>query len=87
MKTVTNWRLQIKLVGLKNGGRLSPINLVTFAGTQNGELSFLVQKIRFWVRVQNRVQVRLHLCFLGGENWIKFSNKTALPEKLAMDKI
>jgi hypothetical protein len=29
----------IKLVGLKNGGRLSPINLVTFAGTQNGELN------------------------------------------------
>jgi hypothetical protein len=28
----------IKLVGLKNGGRLSPINLVTFAGTHNGEL-------------------------------------------------
>jgi hypothetical protein len=28
----------IKLVGLKNGGRLSPINLVTFADTQNGEL-------------------------------------------------
>jgi hypothetical protein len=27
----------IKLVGLKNGVRLSPINLVTFAGTQNGE--------------------------------------------------
>jgi hypothetical protein len=27
----------IKLVGLKNGGRLSPINLVTFASTQNGE--------------------------------------------------
>ncbi len=27
----------IKLVGLKNGGHLSPINLVTFAGTQNGE--------------------------------------------------
>jgi hypothetical protein len=27
----------IKLVGLKNGERLSPINLVTFAGTQNGE--------------------------------------------------
>ncbi len=27
----------IKLVGLKNGGRLSPVNLVTFAGTQNGE--------------------------------------------------
>jgi hypothetical protein len=27
----------IKLVWLKNGGRLSPINLVTFAGTQNGE--------------------------------------------------
>jgi hypothetical protein len=27
----------IKLVGLKNGGRLSPINLVTFAGPQNGE--------------------------------------------------
>jgi hypothetical protein len=29
----------IMLVGLKNGGRLSPINLVTFAGTQNGELN------------------------------------------------
>jgi hypothetical protein len=27
----------IKLVGLKNGGRLRPINLVTFAGTQNDE--------------------------------------------------
>jgi hypothetical protein len=27
----------IKLVGLKNGGRLSPIHLVNFAGTQNGE--------------------------------------------------
>jgi hypothetical protein len=27
----------IKLVGLKNGGRLSLINLVTFAGLQNGE--------------------------------------------------
>jgi hypothetical protein len=27
----------IKLVGLKYGGRLSPINLVTFAGPQNGE--------------------------------------------------
>jgi hypothetical protein len=27
----------IKLVGLKNGGRLSPTSLVTFAGTQNGE--------------------------------------------------
>jgi hypothetical protein len=30
----------IKLFGLKNGGRLSPINLVTFAGTQNGEYMF-----------------------------------------------
>jgi hypothetical protein len=30
----------IKLVGLKNGGRLSPINLVTFAGTQNSELEY-----------------------------------------------
>jgi hypothetical protein len=28
----------IKLVGLKNGGRVSPTNLITFAGTQNGEL-------------------------------------------------
>jgi hypothetical protein len=27
----------IKLVGLKNTGGLSPINLVTFAATQNGE--------------------------------------------------
>jgi hypothetical protein len=27
----------IKLVGLKNSGLISPINLVTFAGTQNGE--------------------------------------------------
>ncbi len=30
----------IKLVGLKNGGRVSPTNLITFAGTQNGELKF-----------------------------------------------
>jgi hypothetical protein len=30
----------IKLVGLKNGGRLSPINLITSACTQNGELQF-----------------------------------------------
>ncbi len=28
----------IKLVGLKNGGRVSPIDLIIFAGTQNGEL-------------------------------------------------
>jgi hypothetical protein len=27
----------IKLVGLKNKGGLSPINLITFAVTQNGE--------------------------------------------------
>jgi hypothetical protein len=27
----------IKLVGLKNGGRVSPSNLITFADTQNGE--------------------------------------------------
>jgi hypothetical protein len=27
----------IKLVGLKNGGRVSPTNLITFADTQNGE--------------------------------------------------
>jgi hypothetical protein len=27
----------IELVGLKNGGRLSPTNLITIAGTQNGE--------------------------------------------------
>jgi hypothetical protein len=27
----------IKLVGLKNGGRLIPTNLNTFAGTQKGE--------------------------------------------------
>jgi hypothetical protein len=33
----------IKLVGLKNGGRLSPINLVTFAGTQNGEFVFYLK--------------------------------------------
>jgi hypothetical protein len=31
----------IKLMGLKNGGRVSPINLIIFAGTQNGELIFL----------------------------------------------
>jgi hypothetical protein len=30
-----------KLVGLKNGGRVSLINLVTFAGTQNGEYSII----------------------------------------------
>jgi hypothetical protein len=27
----------IKLVGLKNGGRVSPANLITFAVAQNGE--------------------------------------------------
>ncbi len=27
----------INLVGLKNGGRVSPTNLITFADTQNGE--------------------------------------------------
>jgi hypothetical protein len=27
----------IKLIGLKNGGRLSPTNLITFACAQNGE--------------------------------------------------
>jgi hypothetical protein len=37
----------IKLVGLKNGGRLSPINLVTFAGTQNGEYIFCIFQINF----------------------------------------
>jgi hypothetical protein len=26
-----------KLVGLKNGGRINPSNLITFAGTQNIE--------------------------------------------------
>ncbi len=36
----------IKLVGLKNGGRLSPINLVTFAGTQNGEYSIKISEKR-----------------------------------------
>jgi hypothetical protein len=27
----------IKLVGLKNGGRISPTNLITLAGAHNGE--------------------------------------------------
>jgi hypothetical protein len=27
----------INLVGLKNGGRVSPTNLITLAGTQNGD--------------------------------------------------
>jgi hypothetical protein len=35
----------IKLVELKNGGRLSPINLVIFAGTQNGEFSDWLNEI------------------------------------------
>jgi hypothetical protein len=30
-------RIDNKLVGLKNGGHVSPTNLITFAGTQNGE--------------------------------------------------
>jgi hypothetical protein len=30
----------IKLVGLKNGGRVSPTNLITFAVTQNGKYMF-----------------------------------------------
>jgi hypothetical protein len=38
----------IKLVGLKNGGRLGPTNLITFACTQNGELIFLYIYIHVW---------------------------------------
>jgi hypothetical protein len=38
----------IKLVGLKNGGRLSPINLVTFAGTQNGEYKLALNKAKIF---------------------------------------
>ncbi len=34
----------IKLVGLKNGGRVSPTNLVTFSGTQNGEYIILYHR-------------------------------------------
>jgi hypothetical protein len=30
----------IKLVGLKNGGRVSQTSLTTFADTQNGELLY-----------------------------------------------
>ncbi len=33
-----------KSVGLKNGGRVSPTNLITFAGTQNGEYIFYLWK-------------------------------------------
>jgi hypothetical protein len=32
----------INLVGLKNGGRLSPINLVTFAGKMVNKISFIL---------------------------------------------
>jgi hypothetical protein len=50
----------IKLVGLKNGGCLSPINLVTFAGTQNGEyiyfkktatvrIKYFQGQVKFWI--------------------------------------
>jgi hypothetical protein len=42
----------IKLVGLKNGGRLSPINLVTFAGTQNGEWKGLLSAILKRIQTQ-----------------------------------
>jgi hypothetical protein len=31
---------EIKVVGIKNGGRISPTNLITFAVTQNGEYGF-----------------------------------------------
>jgi hypothetical protein len=41
----------IKLVGLKNGGRLSPINLVTFAGTQNGEFGTLNLNLIFQTNI------------------------------------
>jgi hypothetical protein len=43
----------IKLVGLKNGGRLSPINLVTFAGTQNGEYKILHFFTFFFIKFYN----------------------------------
>jgi hypothetical protein len=33
-----------KLIGLKNGGRVSPTNLVTFAGTQNGESVYFTRR-------------------------------------------
>ncbi len=33
-------------MGLKNGGRVSPINFLTFAGTQNGELEKLVRPLK-----------------------------------------
>jgi hypothetical protein len=39
----------IKLVGLKNSGRLSPTNLITFAGTQNGELIFEIEQSLFHI--------------------------------------
>ncbi len=54
----------IKLVGLKNGGRLSPINLVTFAGTQNGDSkryminSENINKITNFNRMSNTLQVQ-----------------------------
>jgi hypothetical protein len=45
----------IKLVGLKNGGRLSPINLVTFADTHSPLLLTrkMVNKeaVNMWIRV------------------------------------
>jgi hypothetical protein len=45
----------IKLVGLKNGGRLSPINLVTFAGTQNGELKNLLLSWICFTRLNGKI--------------------------------
>jgi hypothetical protein len=51
----------IRLVGLKNGGRLSPINLVTVAGTQNGE--YLPSLLDHWFKTATLVFGGLQ-CFI-----------------------
>jgi hypothetical protein len=40
----------IKLIGLKNGGRVSPDNLITFVGTQNGEFTIVSLPIENFLR-------------------------------------
>jgi hypothetical protein len=57
----------IKLVGLKNSGRLSPIDLVTFAGTQ--DLNPHKTKILIWTENNSDVSLRVGKANITGNNW------------------
>ncbi len=66
----------IKLVGLKNGGRVSPTNLITFAGTQNGEYifpnSFLLEVLDLKIKYENFFSF-LKIEFLSSSMYLSFN--------------